>query len=242
MRLAVISDIHGNLAAFLEVLADIDRAGVDACVSLGDNVGYYPNPEEVLALIQKRDIPSVMGNHELAVTDERYLNWFNSLARRAVELTQELLSVESLVYCSRLPQSLVFGGCLHVHGCPPASVLKYIFEVQDRSLIKIFDSLEQEICFVGHTHFLEVIRYKDGRIKRNQVNPGIIVLDDRHRYIINVGSVGQPRDPFNREAKYVIWDDSARELEIRSVPYDIGTTADKILKLGWPRYLADRLW
>ncbi|UCG80249.1 MAG: metallophosphoesterase, partial [Desulfobacterales bacterium] len=105
MRLAIISDIHGNLEAFKEVLADIDQSKVDEIASLGDNIGYGPEPEEVVQLIRKHNIPSVMGNHELAVSDTRYLDWMNPSARQSLVMTRHLLSPDTLDYIDTLKPS-----------------------------------------------------------------------------------------------------------------------------------------
>ena len=87
MRIAIVSDIHGNLDAIKSVLSDIDQSRVDAIFSLGDNIGYGPEPQQVVELLQKRNIPSVIGNHELALADERILEFFNPLARQSIQKT-----------------------------------------------------------------------------------------------------------------------------------------------------------
>ena len=241
MRLAVISDLHGNLEAFREVLDDMDRVGVDDCVCLGDIVGYGPEPEAVVRLIQERDIPSVMGNHELALADKRYLSWFNHLAQKTVFLTEAVLSAPSLAFCRELPQFLDLHDILFVHGCPPDSALTYMFEPSDRELAEIMRSMKHPLCFVGHTHLLELYTEDRGVIRRQPLECGRIVLPSAHRHIVNAGAVGQPRDG-NNAAKYVIWDDVSRELEVRYVPYNIDVTAERILAMGWPEFLATRLY
>ena len=95
MKVAVISDIHGNLEAFREVLADIDKIGADSTICLGDLIGYGPNPEEVVQLLRSRSIPSIMGNHELALARADFLDWFNETARESLVLSEKLISVET---------------------------------------------------------------------------------------------------------------------------------------------------
>ena len=102
MLLAVLSDIHGNLEALREVLEDVDSFHPDRVVSLGDNVGYGPNPREVLETLWKRQIPSIMGNHELGLSDPHYLEWFNSSARKSLEITRTLLPPQCLEYVDGL--------------------------------------------------------------------------------------------------------------------------------------------
>lgn len=240
MRIAIVSDIHSNLAAFEEVLADIDRAEVDRIVSLGDNIGYGPDPEEVLQLIRTRNIPSIMGNHELALVDPSFLSWFNNAARRSLEINRELLSPSSLNYIRTLEPTLTMHGYLFVHGVPPDSITSYLFEVSDRELLKILPCLDQELSFVGHTHALRLISCDGRRLRHTRLSAGIIPLEEGQRYLINAGSVGQPRDGDNH-AKYLIWDRDSRLLEVRFVRYDVARTVKGILNLGLPIINADRL-
>ena len=241
MKLAVISDIHGNLEAFLRVLEDIRVSNVDMTICLGDNVGYGPEPELVVKHIRDHEIPCVVGNHELALVDSKYLDWFNSLAQKSVLLTLELVSPDTLDYCRGLPKTMTVENCLCVHGCPPDSALTYVFEPPLDELANIMHRMTESICFVGHTHCLEIFQYNGLTINNSVIGSSIVHLNADYKYIINVGSVGQPRDGSNA-AKYVIWDDELKILEVRFVSYDIAATADKILQMGWPRFLADRLW
>lgn len=241
MKLTVISDIHGNLEAFKAVLADIDRLGLETVVCLGDNIGYGPDPDQVVKLLRSRNIPSIMGNHELGLVDRNSLSWFNTPARRSLLQTKELLSAEALAYLKTLPVNMSVNDCLLVHGCPPGSIKTYLFQVSPVQLAKIFREMEFDLCMVGHTHELLLIVYTDGKVSSAPLSQGIQTLDAASKYIVNVGSVGQPRDG-NNNAKYVIWDSEARTLEVRFVPYNVKKTAEKIIALGLPRSHADRLW
>lgn len=241
MRIAVVSDIHSNLLAFREVLADIDRSRVDRIISLGDNIGYGPEPEAVLGLIRARNISSIMGNHELGVADPSRLSWFNTSARRSLEMNAQLLSPASIAYIHTLSPALPSGRYLFVHGFPPDSITTYLFEVPDFQLRKAFASMDWELCFVGHTHDLHLICFDGREIRHAPMGEGVIRLREDCRYLINAGSVGQPRDRDNR-SKYVIFDSEQRRLEVRFVPYDIAGTVKAILALGLPGINAHRLW
>jgi predicted phosphodiesterase len=241
MRLAIISDIHGNLEAFEEVLADIDKSQADGIVSLGDNIGYGPNPEEVVRLILKRNIPSVMGNHELAVVDTGCLDCMNPSARRSLLITKSLLSTDTINYINTLSAYMTFHDSLCVHGCPPDSVTTYLFQVTEAQFKELFVAMKEKICFVGHTHFPQIISFDGEALVSIPLCEGKISLQEDSQYIINVGSVGQPRDG-NNNAKYVIWDTSSGSIEMRFIPYDIAATANKILELGFPEFNATRLW
>ncbi|MBW1743812.1 MAG: metallophosphoesterase family protein [Deltaproteobacteria bacterium] len=241
MRLAIISDIHGNLEAFKEVLADIDRSQIDGLACLGDNIGYGPDSERVVELVRERDIPCVMGNHELAAVDVKYLDWMNPTARKSLVMTNEHLSESSIDYIRTLPSAMTYHGSLCVHGFLPDSAVTYLFQRSMAQLKDAFLAMEEKICFLGHTHDLLIISFDGDKVIQASLGNGIVSLHKDHQYIINVGSVGQPRDS-NNNAKYVIWDTASESIEVRFVQYDIAATADKIIELGFPEFNARRLW
>jgi diadenosine tetraphosphatase ApaH/serine/threonine PP2A family protein phosphatase len=241
MKIAIISDIHGNLDAFRQVLNDIDASGIDAVVCLGDNVGYGPEPEQVIRQVQAHNIPCVMGNHEQALLDEEHLNWFNPAARISLQKTRTLLSEESFNYIRGMKSSLVIYESRFVHGFPPDFMNIYLFQVSKDTLEQTFREMKERICFVGHTHELKLIGF-DGEISQYiSLGKGTVTLQKDRKYIVNVGSVGQPRDR-NNNAKYVIWNTWEDSLEVRFVPYDIEAVVNKIMGLGLPKVHADRLW
>lgn len=239
MRIAILSDIHGNMAALEQVHHDWSSQRIDRIVSLGDNVGYGPEPEEVLRFLEKFEIPSIMGNHELGLVKPEFLQWFNAAARKSLLITHELLSSESLRKLPELQATLVLDAALFVHGCPPDSITTYIFQPSDLVLRQLMRQLSQRICFVGHTHDLELIGI-DADLTRSPLGQGVHALDPKKRFVVNAGSVGQPRDRDNR-AKYVIWDTEEATIEVRFVAYDITATATGIRRLGFPEINASRL-
>jgi len=241
LKLAIISDIHGNLEALSNVLADIESEGIEDIVCLGDCIGYGPDPEGVVAEILRRQIPTIMGNHELAVCIPHQLAWFNPLAQASLRKTLTMLSSVSIDFIEQLPKSLKMAQCLCVHGYPPDSVRTYLFQKSPEALIKTFKSMPESICFVGHTHDLEIVTFDGRHIERHGMKKGLIRLDTQLRHIINVGSVGQPRDG-NNNAKYVIYDEENSVLEIRFISYDVATTVSKIKAAGLPENHANRLW
>ena len=241
MKLAILSDIHANDEAFTQVLADIDRSEVTRVFCLGDVIGYGPEPNQSISLIRGRNIPAIIGNHELAVLEPQYLEWFNPDARVSLEKTTTLLSDESKRYIRELEPSIVAFNCRFVHGFPPDSSLTYLTFVTESELRHTFVDMKENICFLGHTHTLEIVSYNENSVERSPLNRGITDLNVDNQYIINVGSVGQPRDG-NNTAKYVIWDTVNHTVEVRFVPYDIQKVADKILEIGLPEVHARRLW
>lgn len=240
MRIAVISDIHSNLEAFTQVLTDIENSNIDTVVCLGDNIGYGPEPNKVVALIRDHNIMSIMGNHELAVIDRNYLACFTPLARRSLLRTIELLSEETVIFISRLKPFLICYDCRFVHGFPPDSATTYLHQVSDDELQVAFEQMQERICFIGHTHHLEITECKNQIITRAPLAKSLINLNRESQYIINIGSVGQPRDG-NNNAKYIIWDTSKYSIEIKFVPYDIPSVINKIIAAGLPEEHAVRL-
>lgn len=244
-RIAVLSDVHGNLEALREVLADLDAQGAAAVVNLGDMVGYGPEPEACVRLLRERGALSVLGNHELGLVEAAARGWFNPQARKALDRTRTLLSAESLDYFATLPRALEHRGALFVHGCPPALVSRYLYELDEAGLREAFGLYEHGLCFVGHTHELERISLLPGqgraKLARKVLGRGRLVLNPLARHIVNAGAVGQPRDGDNR-AKYLLWEPETGVLDVRFVRYDIARTAAAIIEKGLPAVYADRLW
>ena len=241
MRIAVVSDIHGNMEAFDRVLADIEQSNIDKIISLGDNIGYGPESDRVLTLIRERDIPTVMGNHELAIADPNYLTWFNPVARRSLEQTFDMLSDPSIEFSCNLKPFMVCQNCRFVHGFPPDSITTYQFEISHDAFFEIMNDMAEHICFIGHTHILEIADFDGSRVQRETLTKGLHDLEKDRKYIINIGSVGQPRDGNNR-AKYIVWDTSDHTIEVKFIPYDISSVVDKIRQAGLPEAHAKRLW
>ncbi|MDM8542358.1 metallophosphoesterase family protein [Desulfococcaceae bacterium HSG9] len=240
MRIAIVSDIHGNMEAFQAVVVDIGASKIDAIISLGDNIGYGPESEEVAKLIREYNIPSVMGNHELGLVDRIYLENFNPIARTSLLKTGSQLSNASIDYNCTLKPFLVMYGMRFVHGFPPDSVITYQFMVSEEGILKAFQQFDEKISFTGHSHYLELIDFDGKNVTRRTLNREIVDLDRQHRHIINIGSVGQPRDG-DKHAKYAIMDTDAYTIEIKFVKYDIMKTVVKILKAGFPKSNARRL-
>jgi predicted phosphodiesterase len=238
--MAIISDVHGNLEALRAVWADLTAAEAAEVYCLGDSVGYGPDPEAVLGFLREKGVQSVMGNHELGLAEPAYLDWFNPQARQALIRTKELLSAESLAYIAGLPRVLIVRGIRLVHGLPPESPTTYLFEASDGRLAAEMAAVAEEICFVGHTHELGLVRVKDGDVKHLKLAGGRRLLPSDARWIVNIGSVGQPRDG-DLSAKYALYDPVERELEIRFVPYDPTETKRKIRERGLGEIYAMRL-
>ena len=241
MRFAVISDIHGNFDALTAVLADIDKSRIDKVVCLGDCIGYGAEPELVIRTLHVRGIPSTLGNHEQAVLERDRLEWFNPMAKTSLIKTISMLSEEALSLIEDFPPVLASNDSRFVHGFPPASVTTYSFELSPKDKRRVLDKLVESVCFFGHTHDLCIITYDGHTLTDEPLSSEPIAMLPDHRYAINVGSVGQPRDG-NNNAKYVIWDKGDATFEVKFIPYDIAAAAGKIIAAGLPEIHAKRLW
>jgi diadenosine tetraphosphatase ApaH/serine/threonine PP2A family protein phosphatase len=242
VRYAVVSDVHGNAEALAAVLADAEAEGARALLCLGDIVGYGADPVPCLELIGERAMAVVAGNHEHAAADLMDLAWFNPAARHAIGWTREQLGADHRRYLDGLPLIRSVDDAWLAHASPdrPADWEYLLFAEDGFAAFAAFDS---RLCFVGHSHAPAVWSLGSSgptHSDRWAKWPHRIELEDGRRYLINVGSVGQPRDRDSRAA-YGLWEPEARQVTIRRVPYDVEQAARKILAAGLPPILAERL-
>ncbi len=237
MIVAIISDIHANLEALDAVLKRIEEIRVDKILCLGDIVGYGPNPNECLQRIKRVVDGSVVGNHEYGVLGLTDLRCFSVNARLACEWTREILSKENISYISEMPVKLTIDGMLLVHSTPHIPLdWNYILNLGDAR--SQFVHLKQKICLVGHSHEPIVFANRDNVCKI--LGKSSFSIDEESQYIINFGSVGQPRD-YDPRAAFGVIDLEKREVQLIRVPYDIENVQKKIIDRGLPRFLAERL-
>ncbi|HUG35575.1 MAG TPA: metallophosphoesterase family protein [Candidatus Limnocylindrales bacterium] len=242
MRYAVLSDVHANLEALTAVLTDADGEGATAVLCLGDLVGYGADPGPCVETLAGRGATLVAGNHEHGATGRQDLAWFNPAARAAIVWTRDHLRDDARRYLAALPLMTAVGDASVVHASPHLpEEWDYLMSAEDG--FAVFGAFDTRLCFVGHSHRPGVWSLGSGGPEHDsafQAWPVRIRLEDGRRYLINVGSVGQPRDR-DRRAAYAIWDEDEREVTIRRVPYDHRAPAAKILAAGLPRFLAERL-
>lgn len=221
MKFALISDVHANIIALQAVLKDIDGREVDAILSAGDVVGYYPYPVETIALFRERRIISIQGNHDRAVLNAGDIN-FNPMARSAVTWTADHIDDRSREFLRGLPRHLSIeldGVRVSMYHGAPFDDDYYLFEDEaDESLLAMANC---DLLVLGHTHVPFIRRH-----------PGGIIL--------NPGSVGQPRDG-DPDPSYAIYDTVRRRAMYLRVPYDVTEVVERTLRAGLPRSLAERL-
>jgi len=238
VKIAILSDVHGNLQALEAVLADIGKVGSDALWSLGDAVGYGPEPQACVELLRREAAVNLMGNHDAAVAEVIPTAAFNESARLAVEWTRTVLDDEVVPFLAGLPYLCHREENLLVHASPKKpEAWNYIMSLGDAE--DAFDAFPEKVCFVGHTHVPFVVIRK-GDASTDALDYGEIVFVEDSRYLVNVGSVGQPRDGDPR-ASYAVLDSSLGRVEIRRVAYDVVRTQELMRRCGLPDFLRDRL-
>ena len=237
MRYAIVSDVHGNLDSLRIAMAMMEPD--DRLISLGDMVGYGPNPNECVALLRERCAHAVLGNHDLAATENFGVEYFNDAAREAITWTQSVLTEESRNWLNTLPYELRLPEFLLVHGAP-INYFEYVLD--KRTAASAFKRTDAPLVFIGHTHIAEYwVQHADGSVGlKHMQHGGEVDLDPASRYIVDVGSVGQPRD-LNPEASFVFYEPEKRRVEWVRYPYPIDEVQHKIHACRLPGYLADRL-
>lgn len=240
MRIAVLSDIHANLAALEAVRADFPE--VDAVWVLGDIVGYGPQPNEVIALLQTMGARSVLGNHDGAAIETVDAAYFNPDARAAIEWTRGVIDDNSRAYIATLPEVRRDGDMTAVHGSPRDPIWEYITSAGVAA--ENFDAFETRLCLFGHTHMPIVYREMDGSVDAVPGYPGPAVELDGGRCLVNPGSVGQPRDGLP-DASYALLElrdgSGADSIEFRRVPYEVARTQQLMRERDLPARLVERL-
>lgn len=234
---AIVSDVHGNLEALEAVLADIARHSPASIVCLGDFVGYGASPNECIERLRPEIEHAVAGNHDLAACGRLRLNYFNVNAAMAAQWTETTLTQANKDYLMGLPFSVKWREALLVHASP-AEPEDWHYVLSPVEADAEMDAYEESVCFIGHSHYPGTFERRDGHPRYTR-NPEVR-LEKGHRYLVNVGSVGQPRDGDPRAA-YVLYDDLARVLRHVRVDYDIAGAMKRILDAGLPRFLAERL-
>jgi predicted phosphodiesterase len=240
MRIAVLSDVHANLAALEAVASDLPA--VDQVWVLGDIVGYGPHPNEVIATLQAMGARSVLGNHDGAAIGTVDASYFNVDARTAIEWTATVIDANARAYIATLPEVRRDGEVTAVHGSPRDPIWEYITSTSIAAAN--FDAYDTRLCLFGHTHLPMVFRALDGSVEPTVGIPGEHVALGGARALVNPGSVGQPRDGMP-QAAYAILDvgDGTDDdtVEFRRVRYDVDRTQRSMRDLGLPPRLAERL-
>ena len=238
MRYALISDIHSNLEAFLAVIETISKDKPDKYLCIGDIIGYGADPKEVIRLVEFLNPEIIVaGNHEWGVAGLLDIEYFNKDAQSAISWTKDILNNSEMDYIETFKIIYKHDDFTLVHGSlETPEEFHYIMNKADAYVTS--DIMKTKICFVGHSHIPGIFYTAGARME--ELKGRKVKMEPDKRYVINIGSVGQPRDGDPR-ASYAIYDTEDASVEIKRVAYDIESAKDKILKAELPSFLAYRL-
>ena len=237
MKYVIFADVHSNLEAFNAAVRTFPAGDDTSLVFAGDIVGYGANPNECMELFISLNPESVLGNHDAAVIDKTDVTNFNEYAAGAVLWTKDHLTQQNKDYLRALPlvrEEKLFTVC---HGTlhNPES---FTYMMSGADAMHTFELMKTKICFVAHSHIPGIFTFRDGQVYKSFKEK--LVLKKEEKYIINVGSIGQPRDNDNRSS-YCTYDPDKDEVKFHRVEYDIKIARKKIINAGLPPILGDRL-
>lgn len=238
VKYAIISDIHGNLAALNAVRDCITEENCDKIICLGDLVGYGPFPNECIQIVKKCADVLILGNHDAAAIGTTDTTYFNNYAKEAIDWTTEVLSTSNRSLLKELKLTAEIEEALFVHASPfQPEEWNYILTP---SLAQLnFKYFEHQLCFIGHSHVPLSYSLTAKNIVRS-CKDSSLELEAANRYIINVGSVGQPRDG-NPDAAFLIYDSESSRIQLKRVSYDIDATQQAMSEARLPAFLIQRL-
>ncbi len=241
MKIAIISDIHSNLNALKEVLKDIEKEGISSIFNLGDTVGYAAQPNECLDLVKEKCSLCIRGNHDAAVCDYMPYEFFNPFAIKAIDYTKKTISNVNMQYLSKLDLVQKTDDLVFVHSSPvfPDNWTYITNEDAAEMVFMTMSMTTSKIVFIGHSHIPVIFKQKGGKVFEF-TKPDYMELEEDEKAIVNVGSVGQPRD-LDPRACYVIFDPDKKSVQYKRIEYDIDAAFDLIISNGLPPILAERL-
>jgi diadenosine tetraphosphatase ApaH/serine/threonine PP2A family protein phosphatase len=242
MRLGVFSDTHANVEALSAVLEAYKSEGIDVYYCLGDTVGYGGSPNECADIVREIAKTTILGNHDAAVAGRMDYSYYYEAARQALDYHAAVLTPDNAEWLKTLPyqEKLRDVGVDLCHGSPVhLEEFEYIFAPeQARECLTIWDELG-DITLIGHSHLCKVFALTPTTVE--EIAAVDFTLEPGKKYIVSVGSVGQPRDYDNR-ASYTVFDTDKRRFEFRRVEYDIESAAEKVLRAKLERNFAHRLY
>ncbi len=239
MRVLILSDVHANLVALETVVAAAGE--FDAVWNLGDIVGYGPKPGECIDFIVAMEpAASLIGNHDWAAIGRLQLDEFNPVARFATYWTTAQLRTEHMHYLESLPNRLMEDHWMLVHASPRHPIWEYVYTAKIAE--ENFELFDTQVCFLGHTHVQLYISESMAKMGHPPAQPfdGMTLSVAEERFIVNPGSVGQPRDN-NPNAAFAMYDTETMTVTFRRVPYDVARTQRQMDEAGLPRPLITRL-
>lgn len=238
MRYGIFSDVHSNLEALESVIGVYKQESIDKYLCVGDVVGYGANPKECIEKVSLLSATTIAGNHDRASVNLFPTEYFNDIAKEAIFWTRKNLTQKETLFLETLKLTYKTEDFVIVHGTLD-NPQDFNYMLDSYAAQESFRILDTNICFIGHTHIAgNFILTEDKQVLYTQEN--ILRIKEENKYIVNVGSVGQPRDR-NPDAAYCIYDTKAGEIQVKRKSYDAKTAREKVLKAGLPTFLGDRL-
>ena len=236
MKYAILADIHANLEALEAVLIAAETEGADHYIALGDIVGYGVDPVACVNRLREHEFVCVLGDHDQALVECRRARSFNPLARNTILRSRNLVSEAELGYIRHFGFRHFEYDAVFAHA-NPVRPEGWLHMMLHRDIAWCLEQLDWRVAFVGHTHHPGIYCGTGSQVislTSSEVSVG------PHRYLINPGSVGQPRDG-DRRASYALWDVEAEYVQLRRVEYPVEKTQEKLRHADWPEYLGERL-
>jgi diadenosine tetraphosphatase ApaH/serine/threonine PP2A family protein phosphatase len=241
VKYAIFSDVHGNLEALQAIVANAEQHGARSWVCLGDIIGYGANPNECVETVRALDpMVCLRGNHDAAVVDTRERMFFHEVALEGIQYSAEHLMENNLEFLKALPYAYRDNPHFMAVHASPYHPEQWEYVLDQLGAERAFQAMDpHRLAFIGHSH-APVVFCDDGTAQRYPADGPLMLEPSQHRYVLNVGSVGQPRDG-NPDASYVVYDDADESVKLVRVRYDREKAAEKILRAGLPPVLAERL-
>jgi predicted phosphodiesterase len=238
MRYGIFSDVHSNLEALESVIGAYKQESIDKYLCVGDVVGYGVNPKECFEKVNLLSATTIAGNHDWASVNLFSAENFNDLAKEAIFWTRKNLTQKETAFLETLKLIYKADDFILVHSTLD-NPQDFNYMLDSYTAQESFGIMDVNICFIGHTHVAGTfILTENKQIRYTQ--EALLRIKEKNNYIVNVGSVGQPRDR-NPDAAYCIYDTQAREIQIKRIGYDVNKTREKIIKAGLPAFLGNRL-
>jgi predicted phosphodiesterase len=238
MRYGIFSDVHSNLEALEAVISAYRGESIDKYLCVGDVVGYGANPKECIEKVRTIAMITIAGNHDWATVNLFSVDYFNPAAKEAVFWTRNILDQKDAFFLESLKLTYKNEDFTLVHGTLDRPQ-DFNYMIDGFAAKETFRLLETNICFVGHTHVAGVFM-KDRYGRPHYEKDASVNIKPGNKYIINTGSVGQPRDG-NPKAAYCVYDTEKKSIQIKRVDYDMKLARKKIMEAGLPQFLADRI-
>jgi len=239
MRFGIFSDVHSNLSALETVVQVYDSERIDKFICLGDTVGYGGKPQECSDIVKDMASITVMGNHDAAVGGRMDYSYYYDAARQALDMHTRWLSEENIKWLRSLPYEHREHGLSFCHGSPSElEEFEYVFSVeQAKRLLFMYDDLAT-VTYIGHSHLCKAFALSATDV--HEVVATQFMIRENYKYIISVGSVGQPRD-YDPRAAYTIYDTDDRVFEFKRAEYDVDQSVGDIFKTDLERNFGNRL-